>query len=182
MANVAVSLTLQQSGTSATTQTQQQTDVQCRKCGKKNHLTTHCHKKVTCKQCKGKDHNTKFCIVPSQLEPKCTFCGKGKHSMENCKARKKAEKKLERELRAKRTPMVTSTAMSTTSSGAPPLSQAQCPQSHQQAPAIQETMQQAPLQTAGIEERLKHLPNRIDPSTMSGLLPPSPAPPAYTSA
>ena len=39
MANVAVSLTSQQSETSAATQNQQQTDVQCRKCGKKNHFT-----------------------------------------------------------------------------------------------------------------------------------------------
>ena len=152
-ANVAVSLISQQSGTSITTQPQQQTDVQCKKCGKKNHSTMHCHKKVTCKQCKGKDHSTKFCTMPSQQELKCTFCGKSKHSTENCKARKKAEKKLEKELRAKRTLIVTSTAASTTSLGAPPLSQAQPPQSHQQT-VIQETMQQVPLQTAGIEERL----------------------------
>ena len=51
-ANVAVSLISQQSGTSATTQPQQQTNVQCKKCGKKNHSTTCCHKKVTCKHCK----------------------------------------------------------------------------------------------------------------------------------
>ena len=132
MANVAASLISQQSGTSATTQPQQQTDVQCKKCCKKNHSTTCCHKKVTCKQCKGKDHSTKFCTTPTQQELKFTFCGKSKHSIENCKARKKAEKKLEKELRAKRTPMVTSTTASTTSSGAPPLSQAQPPQSHRQ--------------------------------------------------
>ena len=137
MANVAVSLISQQSGTSAATQPQQQTDIQCKKCGKKNHSTMHCRKKVTCKQCKGKDHSTKFCTAPSQQELKCTFCRKGKHSTENCKARKKAEKKL----RAKKTPTVTSTAASTMSLGAPPLSQAQPPQSHQQAPVIQETMQ-----------------------------------------
>ena len=181
-ANVAVSLTSQQSRTSAATQNQQQTDVQCRKCGKKNHSTALCCKKVTCKQCKGKDHNTKFCTMPSQLEPKCTFCRKGKHSMENCKTRKKAEKKLKKELRANGTPMVTSTTASTMSLGAPPLSQAQHPQSHQQAPLVWETMQQVPLQTAGIEEGLQHLANRVDLSTMSGLLPPSPAPPTYTSA
>ena len=131
MANVTASLISQQSGTSAATQIQQETDAQCRKCGKKNHSTAHCCKKVTCKQCKDKDHNMKFCATPSQLEPKCTFCGKGKHSMENCKIRKEAEKKLEKELRANRTPMVTSTAMSTMSLGAPPLSQAQPSQSHQ---------------------------------------------------
>ena len=39
MANVAMSLSSQQSGTSATTQPQQQTNVQCKKCGKKNHST-----------------------------------------------------------------------------------------------------------------------------------------------
>ena len=43
-------------------------------------------------------------------------------------------------------------------------------------------MQQVPLQTAGIEERLQCLANGVDLSTASGLLPPSPAPTAYTSA
>ena len=176
-ANVAASLISQQSGTSAATQPQQQTDAQCNKCGKKNHSTVHCHKKVTCKQCKGKDHSTKFCTMPSQQELKCTFCRKSKHSTENCKVRKKAEKKLKKELRAKRTPMVTSTTTSTMLLGAPPLSQAQPPQIHQQAPVIQEIMQQVPLQTTGIEERLPCLANRVDSSTTSGLLPPSPAPP-----
>ena len=52
MANMAVSLISQQSGTSAATQPQQQTNVQYKKCGK-NHSTMHCCKKVTCKQCKG---------------------------------------------------------------------------------------------------------------------------------
>ena len=172
MANVAASLISQKSGTSATTQPQQQTDVQCKKCGKKNHSTMHCHKKVTCKQCKGKDHSTKFCTMPSQQELKCTFCEKSKHSIENCKARKKAEKKHKKELTVKRTPTVTSTAASTTSLGAPPLSQAQPPQSHQQSPVIQDTMQQVLLQTAGIEERLQCLANRVNLSTASGLLPP----------
>ena len=151
MANVAVSLISQQSGTSAATHPQQQTNVQYKKCGKKNHSTMHCHKKVTCKQCKGKDHSSKFCTMPSQQELKCTFCRKNKHSTENCKARKKAEKKLEKELRAKKTPTVTSTAASITSLGTPPLSQAQPLQSLQQAPVIQETKQQVSLQTAGIE-------------------------------
>ena len=68
------------------------------------------------------------------------------------------------------------------SSGAPPLSQAQPPQNHQQAPLVHETMQQVPLQTAGIEEKLQHLANGVNPLTASGLLPLSPAPPAYTSA
>ena len=90
MANMAASLISQQSGTSAATEPQQQTDTQCKKCGKKNHSTTHSCKKVTCKQCKGKNHSTKFCTMPSQQELKCTFCGKSKHSTENCKARKKA--------------------------------------------------------------------------------------------
>ena len=73
MANVAAPLILQQSGTSATMQPQQQTYVQCKKCGKKNHSTTCCHKKATCKQCKGKDHSSSF--APCQQELKCTFCG-----------------------------------------------------------------------------------------------------------
>ena len=89
-ANVAMSLRSQQSGTSAATQPQQQTNVQYKKCGKKNHSTVHCHKKVTCKQCKGKDHSSKFCIMPSQHELKYTFCGKSKHSTENCKAREES--------------------------------------------------------------------------------------------
>ena len=163
MANVAASLISQQSGTSAATHPQQQTNVQCKKCGKKNHLTVCCHIKVTCKQCKGK-----FCTTPSQQELKCTFCRKNKHSADNCKARKKAEKKLGKELRAKKTPMVTSTATSITLSGAPPLSEAQPSQSPQQAPVIQEIMQQVPLQTAVVEERLQCLANGVNLSTASG--------------
>ena len=50
--------------------------------------------------------------------------------------------------------MVISTATSTMSLGAPPLSHAQPSQTHQQAPVAHETMQQVPLQAAGIEERL----------------------------
>ena len=93
-ANVAVSMASQQSGTSATTQPQQQTE-QCRKCVKKNHPTSCCCQKVTCRKCKGKDHIAKFCSMPNQEELKCMFCGKPKHSVENCKARKKAEKKIQ---------------------------------------------------------------------------------------
>ena len=74
-ANVAVSVTSKQSGTSVTTQPQQQTE-KCRKCGKKSHPTSCCHKKVTCKKCKDKDHSTKFCSASTQEELKCTFCGK----------------------------------------------------------------------------------------------------------
>ena len=120
-ANVAASMTSQWSGTSVMTQPQQQYD-QCRKCGKKNHPTSCCHKKVTCRKCKGKDHSAKFCSVSTQEELKCTFCGKTKHSTENCKTRKKAERKLQKELKARRTSMVTTTAMSTMSLRAPPLS------------------------------------------------------------
>ena len=76
MANLTVSLISQQSETSAATQPQQHTDVQCKKCGKKNHSTMHCHKKVTCKQCKGKDDSTKFCTAPSQQELKCILLQK----------------------------------------------------------------------------------------------------------
>ena len=179
--NVAASMTSQQSGTSVMTQPQQQSE-QCRKCGKKIHPTSHCHKKVTCRKCKGKDHSAKFCSVSTQEELKCTFCGKTKHSMENCKARKKAERKLQKELKAKRTSMVTSTTTSTTSLREPPLSHAQPSQTHQQATVTHETMQQVPLQASGIEERLQCLANGVDHSTSSGLLLLSPAPPAYTSA
>ena len=48
-ANVAASMTSQQSGTSVMTQPQQQSE-QCRKCGKKNHPTSCCHKKATHKK------------------------------------------------------------------------------------------------------------------------------------
>ena len=108
-ANVAASVTSQWSGTLVMTQPQQQSE-QCRKCGKKNHPTSCCHKKVTCRKCKGKDHSAKFCSASTQEELKCTFCGKTKHSVENCKTRKKAERKLQKELKARRTSMVTSTA------------------------------------------------------------------------
>ena len=103
---------------------------------------------------------------------------KTKHSVENCKARKKAEKKIQKELKAKRTSTVTSTAASTTSLRTPPLSQAQPSQTHQQAPVTHKTMQQVPLQAVGIEERLQHLANGVDQSTLSGLLPPSPSNPS----
>ena len=180
-ANIAVSMASQQSGTLVTTQPQQQTE-QCRKCGKKNHPTPCCHQKVTCRKCKGKDHGAKFCSAPNQEELKCTFCGKTKHFMENCKARKKAEKKIQKELKAKRTSTVTSTAVSTTLLRTPPLSQDQPSQTHQQAPVTHERMQPVPLQAAGIEERFQHLTNGVNQSTSLGLLPPSPAPPAYSSA
>ena len=78
--------------------------------------------------------------------------------------------------------MVTSTAVSTMSLRAPPLSHAQPSQTHQQAPVTHETMQQVPLQAAGIEKRLQCLANGVNQSTSSGLLLPSPAPPTYTSA
>ena len=77
--------------------------------------------------------------------------------------------------------MVTSTAVSTMSLRTLPLSQAQPSQTHQ-APVTYETMQQVPLQAAGIEERLQCLANGVDQLTLLGLLPPSPAPPAYTLA
>ena len=78
--------------------------------------------------------------------------------------------------------MVTSTTMSTMSLRAPSLSHAQPSQTHQQTPVTHETMQQVLLQAAGIEERLQHLANGVNQLTSLGLLLPSPAPPAYTSA
>ena len=180
MVNVAASMTSQQSGTMVTTQSHQQTE-QCQKCGKKNHCTMHCHKKVTCRKCKGKDHSTKFCSTPSQEELKCTFCGKTKHSMETCKAKKKAEKKLEKEMRVKRTSMVTSTATSTASLRTPPVPQAQPSVSYQQAPVTHETTQQVPLQVTDIGERLQCLANGVDQSTSLRLLPFSSTPCIYIS-
>ena len=147
MANIAASLTSQQSGTSAATpKVNQQVDVQCRKCGKKNHSTACC-----------------CMLLPSHPEPKCTFCGKGKHSMENCKARKKAEKKLEKELRVNRTPTVVSTAMSTTSLGSTTHHRPNLHRVISKCQWSRRTMQQVLLQTAGIEERLQHLANRVNP-------------------
>ena len=181
MANVAMSMASQQSGTSAITQPQQQTE-KCRKCGKKNQPTSCCHQKVTCRKCKGKDHIAKFCSAPNQEELNCTFCGKTRHSVENCKARKRAEKKIQKELKAKRTPTVTSTSTSTTLLRTLPLSQAQLSQTYQQAPVTHKTIWQVPLQVAGIEKRLQCLANGVDQSTLLGLLPPSPVPPAYASA
>ena len=175
MANVAASATSQQSMTSVTTQPQQQTE-QYQKCGKKNHPTVCCHKKVTCRKCKGKDHSAKFCSAPSQEELKCTFCGKTKHCAEMCKAKKKAEKKLEKEMKAKRTSTVASATTSTMSLRTPPVPQAQPSESHQQTPVTHETIPQVPLQAAGIEERLQCLANGVNQSTLLRLLPPSPAP------
>ena len=42
------------------------------------------------------------------------------------------------------------------------MSQAQPSQTHQEAPVTHETIQQVPLQAAGIEERLQHLANSIN--------------------
>ena len=168
-ANLAAPMTSQQSGTLVMTQPQQQSE-QCRKCGKKNHSTSCCHKKVTCKKCKGKHHSAEFCSASTQEELKCTFCGKTKHSAENCKTRKKAGRKLQKELKGRRTSTVTSTTMSTTSSRTPPLSHSQPSQTHQQAPVTHKTMQQVLLQAAGIEERLQCLANRVDQLISSGLL------------
>ena len=181
MANVAASMTSQQPMTLVTTQPQQQTD-QCQKCGKKNHPTVCCHKKVTSRKCKGKDHSAKFCSTPSQEELKCTFCGKTKHSAEMCKAKKKAEKRLEKEMKAKRTSMVTSATVSNMSLRTPPVPKAQPLENHQQAPITHETIPQVPSQAAGLEERLQCLANGVNQSTSLRLLLPSPAPPAYTSA
>ena len=59
---------------------------------------------------------------------------------------------------------------------------AQPSQTHQQTPVTHKTVQQVPLQAAGIDKRLQCLANGVDQLTLSGLLPPSPVPPAYTSA
>ena len=181
MANVAVSMTSQQSEMMVTTQSHQKTE-QCQKCGKKNHPTMHFCKKVTCRKYKGKDHSAKFCSTPSQEELKFTFCGKTKHSMETCKAKKKAEKKLEKEMRVKRTSTVATTAVSTALLRTPPVSQAQPSMSYQHAPVTHEMTKQVPLQATDIGERLQCLANGVDQLTSLRLLLPSPAPPAYTSA
>ena len=68
----------------------------CRKCGKKNYPTDKCHSKVTCKNCKGKDHGTRFCTVATTtVGYNCTFCRKGKHPIENYRARKKAKRRTQ---------------------------------------------------------------------------------------
>ena len=79
--------------TQTPSQAQEQNTDPSRKCGRKNHKTDKCRKKVTCKNCRKKDHNMKFCTMTPTQEDKCSYCGKGKHTAENCRARKKAEKK-----------------------------------------------------------------------------------------
>ena len=76
-------------------QPQEQNTDPCRKCGKNNHTTVRCHKRVTCKKFKGKDHSTRFCTRAPAPEYKCTFCRKGKHTTENCRAKRKAEKEAQ---------------------------------------------------------------------------------------
>ena len=49
--------------TQTPSQTQEQNTDPCRKCGRKNHKTDKCRKKVTCKNCRKKDHSTKFCTM-----------------------------------------------------------------------------------------------------------------------
>ena len=49
--------------TQTPSQTQEQNTEPCRKCGRKNHKTDKCRKKVACKNCRKKDHSTKFCTV-----------------------------------------------------------------------------------------------------------------------
>ena len=108
-----------------TTQSHQQTE-QCQKCGKKNHPTMHCCKKVTCRKCKGKDHSAKFCSTPSQEETEVHILWKNQTFHRKLQeAKKKAEKKFEKEMRVKRTSTVTSTAMPTGLLRTPPVPQAQ---------------------------------------------------------
>ena len=78
--------------TQSTSQPQDHSSDPCRKCGKKNHTTDKCKKKASCKKCKSKEHNNKFCTENPSLDLKC-FCGKARHTAENCRAHKKAEKK-----------------------------------------------------------------------------------------
>ena len=54
-------------------------------------------------------------------------------------------------------------------SRAPPLSHAHPLQTHQQAPVTHETMQQVPLQAAGIEERLQTLGQQSQPVNHVGI-------------
>ena len=68
----------------------------CRKCGRKDHPPNRCHSKTTYKKCKGKDHGTRFCTVAiTTAGYNCTFCGKGTHSIENCKARKRFKRRTQ---------------------------------------------------------------------------------------
>ena len=73
-------------------QPQEQNTDPCRKCGKNNHTMVRCCKRVTYKKCKGKDHSTRCCTGAPAPESKCTFCRKGKHTTENCRAKRRAEK------------------------------------------------------------------------------------------
>ena len=67
--------------------------------------------------------------------------------------------------------------------GAPPLLQAQASQSPQQAPVVQMTIQQVPLQTARIDRKATETGQWSQPIDHIRIITAlSPAPPAYTSA
>ena len=78
--------------TQGTSQPQDHNSNPCRKCGKKNHTMDKC-KKASCKKCKSKEHNTKFCTENPTPDLICSFCQKARHTAENCRSHKKAEKK-----------------------------------------------------------------------------------------
>ena len=134
-----------------------------------------CRTKITCRKCKGKDHGTKFCTSTNPAEPKCTYCRKGKHTTENCRARKKAEKEAQ-----SRTGMVASDTASILSSTAPTQSLApQIPSTSRQSsvpmPVLDSTA--TPL---SITERLQLIANGVNVSdllTMEG-----PRPSSYSTA
>ena len=84
---------LQNPGVSSTVNTQSTSQPQdcnsnpCRNCGQKNHTIDKCKKKASCKKCKSKEHNTKFCTENPPSDLKCSFCGKTRHTAENCSDR-----------------------------------------------------------------------------------------------
>ena len=160
--------------TQSTSQPQDCNSDPCRKCGKKNHTMDKCKKKASCKKCKSKEHNTKFCTENPTLDLKCSFCGKTRHTAENCRACKKAEKKARsQESKSARSNM---SNLSTTATGQMQGSPASAPSLTR--PQMQEQVPSQLVPPLMIGQRLQQLVMSADgvaASPMSTGIPP----PAY---
>ena len=160
-------------------QPQDQNADPCRKCGKNSHPMARCCKRVMCKKCKGKDHNTRFCTGATAPDNKCTFSRKGKHTTENCRARKRAEKEAESGGQS-----VITNAMS----NPPPLAtgkQQTHPASTQSSGTLylQTSLPDTSVPPLPVGQRLQNLSMGRDAtatSTMSHGIPPAQTPPLYT--
>ena len=164
--------------TQTPSQTQEQNTDPCRKCGRKNHKTDKFRKKVTCKNCRKKDHSTKFCTMTPIQEDKCSYCGKGKHTVENCRARKKAEKKAK-----SAGTMATTNNMSTSSSSSTQPSQDHpCSSQSSEMPPKCTPPLVTPAAAPTIGQHLQQMVMQNDvhaTSTSSQNMPTSEAPPVY---